>query len=86
MGSMLENIVANAWIALLVFRNSIYYKFSGSNELMIQYVVIILILGSMAYASYIYRKRWNELKINRPDLFMMLEERKKAMQESRGKK
>lgn len=86
MNSMLENIMANAWIALLVFRNFIYDKFSGSNELMIQYVVIALILGSMAYASYIYRKRWNELKINRPDLFMMLEERKKAMQESRGKK
>ena len=86
MGSMLENIVANAWIALLVFRNFIHDKFSGSNELMIQYVVIILILGSMAYASYIYRKRWNELKINRPDLFMLIEERKKAMQESRGKK
>lgn len=86
MNSMLENIVANAWIALLVFRNSIYDKFSGSNELMIQYVVIALILGSIVYASYIYRKRWNELKINRPDLFMMLEERKKAMQESRGKK
>lgn len=86
MNSMIENILANAWIILLVFRNSIYDKFSGSNELMIQYVVIALILGSIVYASYIYRKRWNELKINRPDLFMMLEERKKAMQESRGKK
>lgn len=86
MNSMIENILANAWIILLVFRNSIYDKFSGSNELMIQYVVIALILGSMAYAIYIYRKRWNELKINRPDLFMMLEERKKAMQESRGRK
>lgn len=86
MNSMIENILANAWIILLVFRNSIYDKFSGSNELMIQYVVIALVLGSMIYASYTYRKRWNELKINRPDLFMMLEERKKAMQESRGKK
>lgn len=86
MNSMIENILANAWIILLVFRNSIYDKFSGSNELMIQDVVIALVLGSMIYASYIYRKRWNELKINRPDLFMMLEERKKAMQESRGKK
>ena len=80
MNPLIENILSNVWILLLIFKN---YIFGNSDiELAICWIVIT---GSLVYAVYLYRKRWDELKFNRPDLFMMIEERKKAMQESKRK-